>query len=134
MADVATGARLLAEARVHLKRMESLPDDARPPSADEAYRCQESLVALLRAHYGGDIIGYKIACTNKLAQELLHVDGPFHGKMFSAHSAESPGRLRTADFFMRVMEAEFAFHMARDLPAGGGPFRRDQVADAVEGV
>jgi 2-keto-4-pentenoate hydratase len=130
----ADGARLLADARIKLQRLESLPDSARPLDADEAYRCQDLLVDRLLAHYGGEIIGYKIACTNKLAQDLLHVTGPFHGKMFSAHSTESPGRLRAADFFMRVMEAEFAFRMARDLPAEAGPFTREQVADAVEGV
>ena len=134
MANIEAGAQLLAEAHINLKRMESLPEEARPLSADDAYRCQDSLVAQLRAHYGGEIIGYKIACANKLAQDLLHVEGPFHGKMFSAHSTESPGRLHTADFFMRVMEAEFAFRMARDLPAGGGPFTSEQIADAVEGV
>jgi len=134
MANIEAGAALLAEARVNLARMEALPDAARPRTAEEAYACQDLLVDRLRAHYGGELIGYKIACTNKLAQDLLHMPGPFHGKMFSAHSVESPGRLRAADFFMRVMEAEFAFRMARDLPAGGGPFTREQVADAVEGV
>src|ERR1700704_6392017 len=117
MADIATGARMLADARTKLIRLESLPDAALPENPDEAYRCQDQLVAHLQAHYGGEIIGYKIACTNKLAQDLLHMPGPFHGKMFSAHSQESPGNLRAADFFMRVTEAEFAFRMARDLPA-----------------
>jgi len=134
MADIAAGARMLADARTQLKRMKSLPEDARPKTAEEAYRCQDALVAHLHAHYGGELIGYKIACTNKLAQDLLHMPGPFHGKMFSAHSAESPGHLRASNFFMRVMEAEFAFRMARDLSVGGGPFTREQVAEAVEGV
>src|SRR6266852_3472984 len=107
---------MLAEACRNMRRIEALPGG--PWTADEAYRCQDLLVARLHEQYGGQIIGYKIACTNKVAQDLLHVTGPFHGKMFSAHSTESPGRLRAADFFMRVMEAEFAFRMARDLPAG----------------
>ena len=45
-----------------------------------------------------------------------------------------PGRLRASDFFMRVMEAEFGFQMARDLPPIGHSRTREEVAEAVEGV
>jgi 2-keto-4-pentenoate hydratase len=37
-------------------------------------------------------------------------------------------------FFMRVIEAEFAFLMARDLAPRPEPFSRGEVADAVEGA
>lgn len=134
MPDVEAGARLLANARVKMQRLPELPPEARPQTPEEAYLCQDFLVDALRRHYGGQFIGYKIACTNKLAQDLLHVSGPFSGRMFSTHIRESPGRLRAADFFMRVMEAEFAFRMGRDLPASGAPYTREQVADAIEGV
>jgi 2-keto-4-pentenoate hydratase len=134
MTDTETAAQLLSQARIDMKRLDLLPELARPQTPEEAYGCQNRLTSRLLSHYGGEFIGYKIACTNKLAQELLHVSGPFHGRMFSAHSSASPGRLRTADFFMRVMEAEFAFLMARDLGPSGAPYTREQVADAVEGV
>lgn len=129
-----SGARLLAEARFQQRRLSELPAGARPRTAEEAYACQDALVSLLIEHYGGETIGYKIACTNKIAQELLHMDGPFHGKLLSGFAFESPARIKADGFFMRVMEAEFAFRMARELAPDGHALTREEVADAVEGV
>jgi 2-keto-4-pentenoate hydratase len=129
-----SGARLLADARFQHRRLRELPVASLPKSSAEAYACQDALVSLLIEHYGGEMIGYKIACTNKIAQELLHMDGPFHGKLLSSSSFDSPARIEAGGFFMRVMEAEFAFRMARDLAPGPGIPSREEVADAVEGV
>jgi 2-keto-4-pentenoate hydratase len=92
------------------------------------------VVARLLDHYGGYVIGYKIACTNNIAQELLHTDHPFHGKLLSSFCSDSPARIKADGFFMRVIEAEFAFRMARDLNARPESFTREEVADSVEGV
>jgi 2-keto-4-pentenoate hydratase len=129
-----SGARLLAEARFQHRRLSELPLSARPKNVLEAYACQDALVSLLIEHYGGETIGYKIACTNKIAQELLHMDGPFHGKLLSSSSFDSPAKIEAGGFFMRVMEAEFAFRMARDLAPGARMASREEVADAVEAV
>lgn len=126
--------QLLAEARINYKRLAELPEAVRPKTTEEAYRCQEALIPRFLAHYGGGVIGYKIACTNVTAQRQLSVDAPFYGHLLSSFSAESPGRLHTREFFMRVIEAEFAFRMARDLPPASAPRERDEVAAAVEGV
>ena len=136
---IESGARLLAKARFHHRRLSELPSNARPKNSTEAYACQDALVSFLIEHYGGETIGYKIACTNKIAQELLHMYGPFHGKLLSSSSFDSPAKIEAGGFFMRVMEAEFAFRMARDLAPRltGNAARlpsREEVADAVEGV
>jgi 2-keto-4-pentenoate hydratase len=128
------GARLLFEARLTRQRLPGLAGQALPPTIEDAYRCQDALIERLLAHYGGHVIGYKIACTNELAQRLLHMDGPFHGKLMSSFCSDSPAHLPAGDFFMRVMEAEFAFRMGRDLPARTKPYEREEVAEAVEGV
>ncbi|HLH41485.1 MAG TPA: fumarylacetoacetate hydrolase family protein, partial [Bryobacteraceae bacterium] len=129
-----SGARLLAQARIQHRRLSGLPSGARPNNVAEAYACQNALVSLLIEHYGGETIGYKIACTNKLAQELLHMAGPFHGKLLSSFCYDSPAEIEAAGFFMRVMEAEFAFRMGRDLAPGARIPSREEVTDAVEGV
>ncbi|MBV9400560.1 MAG: fumarylacetoacetate hydrolase family protein [Bryobacterales bacterium] len=133
MNHLQTGAKYLATARLNHRRLAELPSEARPQTIAEAYQCQDVFAACFLEMHGGQIIGYKIACTNKIAQDLLHT-GPFHGKLFSASSFDSPAKIRTDDFFMRVMEAEFAFKMASDLPPRAEPFTRDEVAGAVEGV
>lgn len=108
--------------------------DVRPKTEQEAYQCQDGVVRGLLDHYGGGIIGYKIACTNVTAQRQLNVDAPFHGRLLSAFLFESPARVAADQFFMRVVEAEFAFLMARDLPPQAARRSREEVAAAVEGV
>jgi 2-keto-4-pentenoate hydratase len=127
-------AALLADARIQMHRLPELPAHIRPEDQDAAYACQAELVPLLLKHFGGAAIGYKIACTNEIAQRQLSVNGPFFGRLLAATTQESPGRIHASRYFMRVMEAEFAFRMAHDLPPAGVPRTREQVADAVEGV
>jgi 2-keto-4-pentenoate hydratase len=64
----------------------------------------------------------------------LSVSGPFHGRLLSAFCFDSPARLDAGRFFMRVIEAEFGFRMARDLPPVSSPRTREEIAAAVEGV
>lgn len=129
-----TGDQLLFEARATHVRLAELPDAARPRTADEAYTCQDALVRRLVAHYGGGIAGYKVACTNRVAQRQLGVDGPFSGYLLSAFCYRSPARLAAGEFFMRVIEAEFAFQLARDLPASPTARPTGEIASAIAGV
>ncbi len=129
-----TNSQLLCEARTRHVRLAELPEAVRPKTPDEAYRCQDHLVQQLLDHYGGVGIGYKIACTNVTAQRQLNVDGPFHGRMTSAFCFDSPARIAAGQFFMRVVEAEFAFLMARDLPPVSAERSNEEVAAAVGGV
>lgn len=124
----------LAAARIGHQRMAELPAAIKPVTLDAAYDMQDAVVAGLLTHFGGSVIGYKIACTNEIAQKQLHVDAPFFGRLLSATTHESGVELDPALFFMRVMEAEFAFRMAKPLPPRATPYTRDEVADAVEGV
>ena len=133
-----TAARLLAQARIQHQRLAELPEALRPKTPGEAYGVQDGLLDELLAHYGGSVIGYKIACTNVTAQRQLHVDAPFFGRLLSAFFHESsggkPAGVETGQFFMRVVEAEFGFEMARDLPPSATPRSREEIAGAVKGV
>jgi 2-keto-4-pentenoate hydratase len=131
---LANAARLLAQARVNHKRLSNLPDGARPKTIEEAYDCQGAVVEGMLLHYGGQVAGYKVACTNVVAQRQLGVDGPFFGRLLTPFVFESPARVDTSRFFMRVIEAEFGFRMAVDLPPAPAPRSRDEIADAVEGL
>lgn len=114
-----------------MARLKALPVK---PTLEDAYVCQEELVDKLIGHFGGHGIGYKIACTNVTAQRQLNVDGPFYGRMTSSFCFDSPARIDAGQFFMRVVEAEFAFLMARDLAPRPEPYTPDEVADAVGGA
>ena len=129
-----TASELLAQARINRKRLPELPAPVRPKTPDEAYVVQGALIDQLLAHYSGGVIGYKVACTNVTAQRQLNVDAPFSGRLLSAFFNESPARVPAGEFFMRVVEAEFAFEMARDLPPAPQPRSRQEIAAAVKGV
>ncbi len=132
--DKKSGAGLLAQARINHKRLPELPASIRPKTPGEAYAVQDSLIEQLLAHYGGGVIGYKVACTNVTAQRQLNVDAPFSGRLLSAFFFESPARVDASKFFMRVVEAEFGFEMAHDLPPTPQPRSRQEIAAAVKGV
>jgi 2-keto-4-pentenoate hydratase len=131
---VTNSAELLAQARINHKRLQELPAAIRPKTPSEAYIIQDGLIDQYLAHYGGSVIGYKVACTNVTAQRQLNVDAPFSGRLLSAFFFESPARVDASKFFMRVVEAEFAFEMARDLPPTTAPRSREEIAAAVKGV
>jgi 2-keto-4-pentenoate hydratase len=126
------------DARVKRARLTELPSSARPATLLEAYQCQGRLVEKLLAHLGGHPIGYKIACTNAIAQQFLNMPEPFYGRLLSATTFDatlnSLARLRAGDFFMRIIESEFAFQFARDLPPSPKPLEVDAIADALAGV
>lgn len=127
-------AKLLRDARVNHARLAALPEATQPKTPEDGYQCQAALVPMLIEHYGGHSIGYKVACTNVTAQRQLNVDGPFYGRMTSAFCFDSPARLDSSRFFMRVVEAEFAFRMGRTLPPRSEPYSADEAAGAVDGA
>lgn len=129
-----SAADLLVQARIGHTRLPELPAAARPASIHEAYNTQDEVVVGLLAHYGGAVAGYKVACTNVIAQQQLGVDGPFFGRLLSPFCWQSGARLASESFFMRVVEAEFGFCMGQDLVPVAGGRSRDEVAAAVAGV
>jgi 2-keto-4-pentenoate hydratase len=128
------GSELLLNARLRRLRLHELPTGARPTSAPEAYECQARLIENFNARDGGHCIGYKIACTNAVAQRFLNMPEPFYGRLLSNSTFDSPALLPPGDFFMRIIESEFAFRLARDLPPAAQPLDLDQIADALAGV
>ena len=131
---MSNSSELLAQARIKHKRLPELPAAIRPKTPAEAYAVQDALIDQWIAHYGGGVIGYKVACTNVTAQRQLNVDAPFAGRLLSAFFFDSPAKVDASKFFMRVVEAEFAFEMARDLPPTHQPRSREEIAAAVKGV
>ncbi len=127
-------ASLLLQARAEHKRISVLPEACRPKEQTDAYQCQKVLVDQLIKTYGGQTVGYKIGCTNKTAQQLVNVDGPFYGQLLSPWVHRSPATVKAGDFFMRVIEPEFAFQMAYDLPSRDKEYTKEEVSRAVDSL
>ena len=134
MDRVAAAADFLAELRRTRDVAQALPEACRPGEASEAYAVQAALVERLLAPSQGHAVGYKVACTNKLAQDLLRVDGPFCGRLLSPTVYAAPARLAAGDFVHRIIEAEFAFEMGDTVPAAAEPYTAASIAPFVRAV
>jgi 2-keto-4-pentenoate hydratase len=134
MDQISKAAEFIADLRFALGQKPQIPETFRPDTRVSGYAVQEKLVERLLKKKGGQAVGYKVACTNRLAQKLLGTDTPFYGRLLSPFVYQSPARLNARDFSMRVIEAEFSFQLGRDLPQEGAPYGRDSVAGAVAAV
>lgn len=134
MDQISKAAEFIAELRFALQQTPQIPETFRPANTDSGYAVQERVVDRLIEKYGGHAVGYKVACTNQLAQDLLGTDTPFYGRLLSPFVYQSPARVRSQDFSMRLIEAEFSFQLAIDLPQEGAPYDREAVADAVGAI
>lgn len=105
--------------------------EIRDASLDEAYAMQEALHRLFILDRG-EIAGYKIALTTPVMQQLMGVDQPCVGAMFSRLIHRSPASLRHQDYRRIAVECEIAVRLGEDLPARDRPYRREDLADAVE--
>ena len=121
---------LLLEARLGGRTIPAIPEDCRPATLADAYAVQARLVERL----GRGVAGWFCACTNREIQEMLGLDGPYYGRLLEGVVLPGPATLRAAALPPLCLECEFAFSLARDLPAAGAPYGRDEVAAAVAAV
>ncbi len=134
MNRISKAAEFIADLRFALRQEHQIPDAFRPKNTAEGYAVQEEVVERLLEKNGGRAVGYKVACTNKLAQELLGTDTPFYGRLLSPFVHQSPARVNAGDFSMRVVEAEFSFQLTADLSCEGAPYNRETVSEAVAAI
>ncbi|WP_410641800.1 2-keto-4-pentenoate hydratase [Amycolatopsis sp. lyj-346] len=102
-------AELIWDAWLTGKRLEGLPDDARPRDVAEGMAAQAVLAEL-----GGPVSGWKIGATTVYARQYLDVPRPLPGPVFERfHHVE--GEPVPADTMtMGVAEPEFAFRLKAD--------------------
>jgi 2-keto-4-pentenoate hydratase len=108
-----------------------LPPEIEPTDLAEAYAAQEVLHQRW-AQTRGPVVGYKIAITTKVMQDLMGIDHPCAGAIFNRYFYESPVTIRMSDYLNVAVECEIAMRLGDDLPDRGRPHDRDSVAAAVE--
>jgi 2-keto-4-pentenoate hydratase len=108
-------------------RIDALPDDCRPTTRLDGYAIQ----AQIARGSSQNVFGWKIAATSKAGQRHIGVEGPLAGRLLEKRVANSGARVSLGDNIMNVAEAEFAFRMARDLPARKEPYATEEVLAAV---
>ncbi|ETW97098.1 MAG: hypothetical protein ETSY2_45185 [Candidatus Entotheonella gemina] len=120
-----------ADLRFSRRTQDRIPDGLQLPDMATAYACQDALVDRLIAHHGGTRTGYKVACTNAMAQHMLNVDAPVYGCLTSSITHPSPARLKASDFTLIGIEAEFAFEMGTDVPASDVPYTAETMVTYI---
>jgi 2-keto-4-pentenoate hydratase len=123
-------ARFMDEAHKARARYENLPEAIAPTSVAEAYAAQAVLCRLWTARLG-PVAGLKIATTTKIMQQLMGIDHPCMGTIFTSCIHSSPATIRKADYINVRIECELAVRLARDLPKTGQPYTRDSARAAV---
>jgi 2-keto-4-pentenoate hydratase len=112
-------------------RLEPIPPALFPATLDEAYAAQEALQARLVPERG-EIVGWKIAITTAVMQELMGMSSPAAGAVFASRLHQSPVRIACADLVNAAVECEIGVRLGADLPGGARPYDRDSVGAAVE--
>ena len=126
-AQIHEAAQLLWNAWQDGRKLERLPGECRPQTIEDGYAVQ----AMLAACSGQAVSGWKIAATSQAGQAHIGVDGPLAGRLLAGKLSQSPATLSLGANGMRVVELEFAFRLARDLPPRGHAYSMDEVMASV---
>lgn len=129
-AEIERAARILFEARQSGQLIDHLPQGACPRSLEVAYRIQDRLVELLGQEVGGWFLG----CTNQAIQKQLGMPSPYSARLLAPTIFRSGAVLDFPARLPIVLEVEFAFRLAEDLPPRKAPYRASEVWLAIESV
>jgi 2-keto-4-pentenoate hydratase len=108
-------------------RLPALPEAIRPADRAAGYAIQKCL----EQRSAKPLYGWKIAATSTAGQRHIGVDGPLAGRLLAERAFDDGAELRFGANAMRVVEAEFAFRMARNLAARDRDYTVDEVMDAA---
>ena len=108
-------------------RIDGLPESCRPQTLAEGYAAQACLAELS----GWRMMGWKIAATSVAGQKHIGVDGPLAGRLLDGKLYQDGAELPAAHLHMAVVEAEFVFCLASDLPACGREYSAKDVVEAT---
>jgi 2-keto-4-pentenoate hydratase len=109
------------------RRIPQLPEAVRPATRADGYRIQ----ALIEKRSAKPLFGWKIAATSKAGQAHINVDGPLAGRLLAERVHADGATLPFGANHMKVVEGEFAFRMARDLPPRAEPYTAGEAVAAV---
>jgi 2-oxo-3-hexenedioate decarboxylase/2-keto-4-pentenoate hydratase len=123
-------ARFLLDGRSARRAFSAIPEAYAPRSVHEAYQVQDAFHAL-NTRTQGEVVGYKIALTTKVMQQMVGYDEPIPGAIFADTVHTSPASTACSEYTHFGVECEVAVRLARGLPAARAPYDRARVMDAV---
>lgn len=100
---------------------------------DQAYQVQRLLQDRMVATRG-PIAGRKIALSSRAMQQMVGLDSPVAGAIFSRDVHRSPARVPLAGLRHMGLEYELAFELAQAAEPGHGPFTTEAALALVGGA
>ncbi|MEM7251044.1 MAG: fumarylacetoacetate hydrolase family protein [Pseudomonadota bacterium] len=102
-----------------------------PVDLDNAYAIQDALLGLYESR-GESIAGWKLALTSRVMQELVGIDEPCPGAIFTSRVHESAVSLAAAQFVHLGVESEIAVRVGRDFDDPATTYDRGLVGEHVD--
>ena len=131
---VGDAATELLDMRARRRVVPDLPLALQPETLSDAYAIQHRVVAGLVAQGGGRCIGFKVACTNEIAQAALQIDRPVFGRLRSHTTSPSGATLPADQFTHSVIEAEFGFRVGDDVEAVDGGHTHATISEHIDAL
>lgn len=120
----------LLPAWLNVHQCQALEQAHRPQTRAEGYQVQQALFNATQ----DSTYGWKIAATSVAGQKHIGVSGPLAGRLLTSRRLAPAASLSLQGNIMRVMEAEFAFHIGQDLPAGSQALSQEEVMACVDAL
>ena len=131
--EIQEASKILFEHRLNKTGLSSLKN-LEPKTIDDAYKIQENLKLRYLELKDNICIGKKIGATSLTAQEVLNMDEPFYGNLFSRYSAVNPTKLYAKDFFEPYAEPEISFRIKEDIDISKAPYSIDDIEFLLDGL
>ena len=127
---VQQAAHFLFEAHATRQAYQPIPERFSPRSITEAYDIQDAYHELL-VETLGPIVGYKIALTTQVMQQMVGFNEPCVGAVFANGIYRSPASIDGTAHVHLGAECEVAVRLSRDMPSDLAPYDRGSAAGAV---
>ena len=110
-----------------------LTSDHRPSSVSDAYAVQAALNNLHQNNRGA-IAGRKIALSSKAMQDMVGIQAPVGGAIFTNDVYNSPTEVSAKNFIRLGLEFELAFELRADVLPQENPHSEASVVDLIANV
>ena len=98
-----------------------------PQTLDEGYAVQDAIVERIDS----PVLGWKAALTSPAVMQRMKADEPAVGPLFEEWAYRSGEAIPTPENCLRRIECEYAFRLARGLPARAESYGADEIRRAV---
>jgi len=129
-AQAKEAAALLMAAWDNGEVLDTLPAGLAPKDEAEATEIGQAIIAANPHPIGG----WKIGATGEAPQKAMGLTQPFVGAIRAANVVKSPARFAFADLNRPIIESEYAFRLAKDLPPRTASYSRADVEAAIGGL